>query len=125
MLPVSHSACIMTNHDKRKILLAVTGLSPQIVTETLYALAVGQETPWVPDDIQLITRCEGAERAWLPPTRHRELPGGQHQPVITQAPHAGGVFTCGCSQAMSGRVALTRPARPPSAIAVGVGIFNK
>ena len=55
----------MTNHDKRKILLAVTGLSPQIVTETLYALAVGQDTPWVPDEIHLITSCEGAERARL------------------------------------------------------------
>ena len=65
MLPVSHSACIMTNHDKRKILLAVTGLSPQIVTETLYALAVGQDTPWIPDEIHLITSCEGAERARL------------------------------------------------------------
>lgn len=55
----------MTNHDKRKILLAVTGLSPQIVTETLYALAVGQDTPWIPDEIHLITSCEGAERARL------------------------------------------------------------
>jgi hypothetical protein len=80
----------MKKRDKRKILLAGTGLSPQIVTETLHALAVGQDTPWVPDDIQLITRCEGAERAWLPPTRHRELPGGQHQPVITQAPTRAG-----------------------------------
>ena len=49
----------------RRILLAVTGLSPQIVTETLYALAVGQDTPWIPDEIHLITSCEGAERARL------------------------------------------------------------
>ena len=32
----------------RRILLAVTGLSPQIVTETLYALAVGNNEPFVP-----------------------------------------------------------------------------
>jgi CRISPR-associated protein (TIGR02584 family) len=48
-----------------RILLAVTGLSPQIVTETLYALCVEQETPWVPDEIRLITSKEGAERARL------------------------------------------------------------
>lgn len=51
--------------EKRKILLAVTGLTPQIVTETLYALAVARETPWVPDEIHLITTAEGAERARL------------------------------------------------------------
>lgn len=100
----------MTNHDKRKILLAVTGLSPQIVTETLYALAVGQDTPWIPDEIHLITSCEGAERARLPPVRHRELPGGQRQPVIAQAPRGAGVSTCGCFQAMSGHAGLTRSA---------------
>jgi CRISPR-associated protein (TIGR02584 family) len=49
----------------RRILLAVTGLSPQVVTETLYALAVGQNPPWVPDEIHLITSREGAERARL------------------------------------------------------------
>jgi hypothetical protein len=36
---------MLAHHDRRetherRILLAVTGLSPQIVTETLYALAV-------------------------------------------------------------------------------------
>lgn len=51
--------------EKRKILLAVTGLSPQIVTETLYALAVAADRPWVPDEIRLITTAEGAERARL------------------------------------------------------------
>ena len=65
IVAASHSACIMKNDKKRKILLAVTGLSPQIVTETLYALAVGQDTPWVPDEIHLITSCEGADRARL------------------------------------------------------------
>ncbi|GHT95139.1 CRISPR-associated protein [Betaproteobacteria bacterium] len=52
----------MTRH---RILLAVTGLSPQIVTETLYALCVTQNPPWVPDEIRLITSKEGAERARL------------------------------------------------------------
>ena len=46
-----------------RILVAVTGLSPQIVTETLYALAVGlegAERPFVPTKIRLITTGEGA-----------------------------------------------------------------
>ncbi|MEY4592618.1 MAG: hypothetical protein RIR18_1513 [Pseudomonadota bacterium] len=51
--------------EKRRVLLAVTGLSPQIVTETLYALAVARETPWVPDEIRVVTTIEGAERAKL------------------------------------------------------------
>lgn len=49
----------------RRILLAVTGLSPQVVTETLYALAVAGRPPFLPTEIQLITTREGAERAEL------------------------------------------------------------
>lgn len=49
----------------RRILLAVTGLSPQIVTETLYALAVGSEPPFVPTEVHVITTSEGAERIRL------------------------------------------------------------
>ena len=49
----------------RRVLLAVTGLTPQIVTETLYALAVAQMDPWIPTEIRLITTAEGAERARL------------------------------------------------------------
>lgn len=48
----------------RKILLAVTGLSPQIVTETLYALAQ-QAEPWVPDEVHVITSREGRRRVEL------------------------------------------------------------
>ena len=49
-----------------RILVAVTGLSPQIVTETLYALTVGTEGaehPFLPTKIRLITTAEGALRA--------------------------------------------------------------
>jgi CRISPR-associated protein (TIGR02584 family) len=49
----------------RRILLAVSGLSPQILTETLYALAVEQQPPFVPTEIHLITTTEGAERVRL------------------------------------------------------------
>lgn len=46
-------------------LLAVTGLSPQVVTETLYALAVARRPAFVPTEIQLLTTAEGAERVGL------------------------------------------------------------
>lgn len=51
--------------SRKRILLAVTGLSPQVVTETLHALAVSADPPWIPDEIHLITTREGAERARL------------------------------------------------------------
>ena len=37
----------------RNILVAVSGLSPQILTETLYALV--EEQKFVPDEIDIIT----------------------------------------------------------------------
>jgi CRISPR-associated protein (TIGR02584 family) len=40
-------------------------MSPQIVTETLYALAVQSENPWIPDEIHLISTSTGAEQARL------------------------------------------------------------
>lgn len=49
----------------RRVLLAVSGLSPQIVTETLYALAVRAERPWIPTEIRLLTTVRGAEHARL------------------------------------------------------------
>jgi len=50
----------------RRILLAVTGLSPQVVTETIYALGVAAEpgvAPFVPTEIHLITTESGAKLA--------------------------------------------------------------
>ncbi len=49
----------------RRILLAVTGLSPQVVTETLYALAVRRDPPFVPTEIALVTTRKGAEHVRL------------------------------------------------------------
>lgn len=49
----------------RRILLAVSGLTPQIVTETLYALAADEFAPFVPTEVHLITSAEGARRAEL------------------------------------------------------------
>lgn len=49
----------------RRILLAVTGLSPQVVTETVFALAVQRKPAWIPTEIRVISTSEGAERARL------------------------------------------------------------
>lgn len=47
---------------KRQILLAVVGLSPQVVTETLYALTkCSNVRRFIPSEIHLITTLKGAE----------------------------------------------------------------
>ena len=43
--------------QKRKILIAVTGMSPQILTETVYALYTQQN--WLPDEIFVLTTQTG------------------------------------------------------------------
>lgn len=48
---------------RKKILLAVSGLSPQIVTETMYALATQTDDPWFPDEVHLLSTKEGCDRA--------------------------------------------------------------
>ncbi|QJD30445.1 CRISPR-associated ring nuclease Csm6 [Methylococcus geothermalis] len=62
-------------HPKR-ILLAVTGLTPQVVTETLYALwRLGDEA--LPTEIHLLSTAEGIERARL--TLLSDEPGWFHR----------------------------------------------
>lgn len=62
----------------RRVLLAVSGLSPQIVTETLYALAVAAapDERFVPTEIHVLTTAEGAQRVRL--ALLSEQPGGFH-----------------------------------------------
>lgn len=50
---------------RERILLAVVGLAPQIVTETLFALIVGQPHPFVPTRLHLVTTGEGEARIRL------------------------------------------------------------
>jgi CRISPR-associated protein (TIGR02584 family) len=45
----------------RRILVAVSGLSPQIITESVYALAVKRH--WVPTELRIITTQRGAQEA--------------------------------------------------------------
>lgn len=50
-----------TNAPKKHILLATTGASPQVVTETLFAIHE-QNLPW-PEEIQIITTAFGKKKA--------------------------------------------------------------
>ena len=54
-------------------LLVVTGLNPQVVTETVYALALQQQPAVVPRTVHVLTTAEGAQRARL--TLLSERPG--------------------------------------------------
>jgi CRISPR-associated protein (TIGR02584 family) len=49
----------------RRLLLAVTGMSPQVVTESVYALAVARRPAFVPTEVALVTTAEGAREAEL------------------------------------------------------------
>jgi len=51
--------------DPQRILLLVSGMTPQIVTETLYALCVKADSVWIPDEIHLITTGQGRNNAVL------------------------------------------------------------
>ena len=49
----------------RRVLVAVSGLTPQIVTETIYALTQIKNPAWIPTEVHLLTTIEGAQRARL------------------------------------------------------------
>lgn len=49
----------------RRVLLAAAGLSPQVVTETVFALAAAGPGRFVPTEVHIITTRSGAERARL------------------------------------------------------------
>ena len=73
----------------RRILLAVTGLSPQILTETLYALGVaagqGADT-FIPTEIHLVTTDSGAR---LARTALLHPDGGQFHALLADYPQLG------------------------------------
>ena len=52
---------------ERRVFLAVTGLSPQIVTESLYAMSIDcdEEIRFIPTEIHLLTTVRGSEHARL------------------------------------------------------------
>jgi CRISPR-associated protein (TIGR02584 family) len=55
---------LLPNQYRRRVLLAVSGLSPQVVTETVYGLAVSapEAERFIPTEIEVITTTTGAER---------------------------------------------------------------
>lgn len=57
----------------RRILLCVVGLTPQVVTETLWALAVQADPPFVPNELVIVTTSQGAERIELMLTDGRRI----------------------------------------------------
>jgi CRISPR-associated protein (TIGR02584 family) len=62
-----------------RILLAVTGLTPQVVTETLHALM--REGPnALPHEVHILNTAEGAERARL--ALLSDQPGWFHRLVV-------------------------------------------
>ena len=79
----------MFHTHPRRILLAVTGMSPQILTETLYALAMQPShatQAFIPTEIHLLTTAEGARlaRAAL---LHSD--GGQFHALLADYPQLG------------------------------------
>ena len=73
----------------RRILLAVTGLSPQILTETLYALGVAQQeggAAFIPTEIHLLTTSAGAR---LARTALLHPNGGQFHALLADYPQLG------------------------------------
>ena len=46
----------------KKILLVASGMSPQVLTETLYAL-LHEEPPFVPDEVHMVTTSIGKNGA--------------------------------------------------------------
>jgi len=52
----------MANEKYQEILIFVAGTTPQIITETLYALVFGQDPAVFPDEVHVITTQHGKER---------------------------------------------------------------
>ena len=60
----------MTDPDRpasypRRLLMATVGLVPQVVTETVWALATSDHDPFLPHEIHLVTTTEGRHRLTL------------------------------------------------------------
>lgn len=70
----------------RRILLAVTGLSPQIVTETLFALALAPDEPFIPTEVHLLTTRTGKD---LARTALLHPDGGQFHALLADYPQLG------------------------------------
>lgn len=61
------------NDYPRRVLVAACGMTPQVVTETLYALRVSAEQPFLVNEIRLITTSKGRQQAELSLLRDRQF----------------------------------------------------
>lgn len=55
------STATTTTTPDYQVLLCVSGMSPAIITETLYAL-ITQKRPWYPDEVHIVTTTEGTDK---------------------------------------------------------------
>lgn len=78
----------MPDTHPRRILLCATGLSPQIVTETLYALGVAASgrQRFIPTEVHLVTTASGAKMAR---TALLHPDGGQFHALLADYPDLG------------------------------------
>lgn len=67
------------NHYPRRVLLCVAGMTPQVITETLYALAVDAPSGkrFIPTEIRVITTVSGREQVRLSLLAHDQNRFGQ------------------------------------------------
>lgn len=69
-MPLKDFMHTQNSRPQRRILLCVSGMSPAVITETLYAL-VTQATPFVPDEVHVVTTALGKQKILaelLPPS---------------------------------------------------------
>lgn len=67
---ITHSRACMRRSGQRNILLCVCGLTPQVVTETVYAIAKSRPAD-LPSEIHVVSTAEGAKRVELSPLREQ------------------------------------------------------
>lgn len=56
---------MLPNQYQRRILIVVSGMSPQVLTETVYALTQGQQPAFIPTEVHLLSTVSGARHARL------------------------------------------------------------
>jgi CRISPR-associated protein (TIGR02584 family) len=53
----------MNSSTPRKVLMCVSGMSPAVISETLYAL-ITQDEPFIPDEIHVVTTLTGKDKVF-------------------------------------------------------------
>ncbi len=88
----SSTPCASQTASVRRVLMVVTGLTPQVVTETLYALMRSRHES-LPHEVHIVSTAEGADRARLmllsdqPGWFHRFMADFELPPITFGAHH--------------------------------------